>query len=88
MTLPIDSSAVGGPVLRSQVTLQVESTPPGAEVVLGLTVLGTTPYAKRMSSVPGEAELELRLAGYVTKRIRVSTDKDEHRIIVLKAADR
>ncbi len=44
--------------------LLVESEPPGAEVLLGESVLGTTPYAGDFDPPQGNYLLRLRLAGY------------------------
>jgi serine/threonine-protein kinase len=96
---PAPGTAVGGgptttmeiaPVVVTppEVTLKVESTPTGAEVLLGPVVLGTTPLIKRLPPVEGAAELELRYRGYVSKRIHIATDRDEHRIVVLIPAEK
>jgi eukaryotic-like serine/threonine-protein kinase len=49
----------------------VESAPSGAEVVLGGTVQGTTPFAGRLPRGDRDVKLVIRLAGYVDRTILV-----------------
>lgn len=74
-TVPHPPSTDGGPrgpAPRSQeggdtVDVAIDSIPPGAQVVLDGTVLGTTPYHGALPRGDREARLVVRLAGYADK---------------------
>ena len=94
-TVPHSPSTAGAPpepAPRSQdgrdtVEVAVDSIPPGAQIVLDGTVLGTTPYHGTMSRGDREARLVLRLAGYADKLVvaRASQPIAEHVTLVRKA---
>jgi eukaryotic-like serine/threonine-protein kinase len=74
-TVPPQPSTKGGPrepAPRSPdggdtVDVAIDSIPPGAQVVLDGTVLGTTPYHGALPRGDREARLVVRLAGYADK---------------------
>jgi hypothetical protein len=49
----------------------VESAPPGAEVLLGGAVQGTTPFVGRLPCGDRDVKLVIRLAGYVDRTLLV-----------------
>jgi hypothetical protein len=61
---------------REMVDVLVESTPPGAQLVLNGVVLGKTPYRGALPRRTAEAALVLRLAGYADKTITVRPDHE------------
>ncbi len=92
-TVPHPPSTAGAstePAPRSQdddtVDVAVDSIPPGAQVLLGGTVLGTTPYHGTVPRGDREARLVLRLAGYTEKVVvaRASQPIAEHVTLVRK----
>jgi serine/threonine-protein kinase len=70
------------------VTLRVESMPQGAEVLCAGVVLGTTPMKVVAKAAPGTAEIEIRSPGYLTERVRIPTDRDEDRKVLLRKKTR
>jgi tRNA A-37 threonylcarbamoyl transferase component Bud32 len=59
------------PAEPALIDVVVDSTPSGAEIVLGGAVQGTTPFAGRLPRGDRDVELVLRLAGYVDRTILV-----------------
>jgi hypothetical protein len=72
---------------REMVDMLVESTPPGAQVVMNGLVLGKTPYSGTLPRRTATATLVLRLAGYADKTITVRPDHEiRERIKLAKMA--
>ena len=59
------------PALPATVDITVESTPPGAEVVLAGSVLGTTPYRGQIPRSDRDVKLVVRAPGYLDRTIAV-----------------
>jgi serine/threonine protein kinase len=59
------------PASSAVIDVVVDSAPSGAEVVLGGAVQGTTPFVGHLPRGDGNAELVVRLAGYVDRTILV-----------------
>ena len=57
----------------------IESIPPGAEVyqLSKDELLGKTPLRIEQPIQPGEVQVELRLTGYLPKRITLACDRDQ-----------
>lgn len=68
---------------REIIDVLVESTPPGAQLLLNGVVLGKTPYRGALPRQTAEATLVLRLAGYADKTITVRPDHEIHERIKL-----
>jgi hypothetical protein len=71
-----------------QVILKIRSTPAGAEVFLAGAKVGVTPLDYSTTAEQGSLTFELKLAGYVTKRLNLSTDADGEQSVRLAAAPR
>jgi len=61
------------------ISWHVESVPSGAEVyqINRDELLGKTPFRVEQPVQPGEVELELRLAGYLPKRVKLAADQNQ-----------
>src|SRR5262249_44673557 len=71
------------------VNVLIESVPSGAQVVVGGSVLGKTPYHGTWPRRTGDAALVVRLAGYADRTITLHTDQAiSERIKLVKAAPR
>lgn len=89
---PPTAGTAPGPTPRSQagadtIDVAIDSTPPGAQVVLDDAAVGTTPYHGTLPRGNREARLVLRLTGYVDKVIvaRASQPITERVTLVRKA---
>jgi serine/threonine-protein kinase len=71
------------------VDVAVDSTPPGAQILLRGVVLGTTPYHGTLPRDDREARLVVRLAGYADKvvGVRASQPIAEHVTLARKAPE-
>ena len=74
----IATAAVTPNQTTQDVELRIDTVPPGAEVVSGPVVLGTTPFMAVTKPSPGTAVLEVRSPGFATRTIQFATDTDEH----------
>jgi hypothetical protein len=67
----------------------VESVPPGAQIVVGGTVLGTTPFRGNLPRRTGEVAFILRLSGYADRTVTVRADQAvSERIRLVKTPER
>ena len=69
-----------------RVVWDIQSRPAGATVLLlpAQTPLGTTPWHAEQAAESTAVEIELRLAGYRPRRIRLDRAVDEHRVEALQ----
>jgi hypothetical protein len=60
--------------------VSVETVPAGAQILLGDTAFGKTPFHGTLPRRDGDVTLVVRLAGYVEKAVVVRADQsiDEH----------
>jgi serine/threonine-protein kinase len=76
--------APSAPLAPSSVSLLVESTPPGARVVVDGREAGTTPASIELPRGAEAVALEVSSAGYLTLSERVVPDADQHLILQLQ----
>jgi hypothetical protein len=70
----------------ANVELAIESTPPGAEVVLAGRGIGKTPFHGSLARSAGNVTLVLRLPGYADRSVVVHPDRAISERIKLVAA--
>jgi serine/threonine protein kinase len=63
-------------------TLTVESKPPGAAILLGTRVVGTTPHTLPLPMSQERLELELSFPGLPPKRVNVEFEKEEAKKLI------
>jgi serine/threonine-protein kinase len=73
------------PPAPAQVTLTVETDPPGAEVWRAGAILGTTPFTLRQAATAGEASFLLKKAGYDDAPLTIAADRDVSKRVTLVA---
>jgi predicted Ser/Thr protein kinase len=84
-TTKVPVSTPADPAPARKVIWDIQSRPAGAAVVMlpRQTLLGTTPWRAEQVVESAVVEVELRLAGYRTRRIRLDRSVDEHRVEAL-----
>ncbi|MFO0575047.1 MAG: hypothetical protein U1A78_13750 [Polyangia bacterium] len=80
------ASTPAEPTRARRVVWEIQSRPAGAAVLLmpAQTLLGTTPWRAEQAAESTAVEVELRLAGYRPRRIRLDRAVDEHRVEALQ----
>jgi serine/threonine-protein kinase len=70
-----------------QVTMRVESEPPGAWVIdeSDSEILGKTPWQRQSDARAGQLALTLRLVGHREKSVVLNLDRDDHAYVALTA---
>jgi hypothetical protein len=68
--------------------VDIESLPAGAQIMIGGTVLGTTPFRRALLRRNGEIAIVVRLSGYADKTLIVRGDQavSERVTLVVQAA--
>jgi hypothetical protein len=73
------SAPAPAPAKPATVTLGIESTPAGAEVVDGSgAVIGSTPFERRFPLGDGALEVSLEKEGFRPRRLTLGLDRDRH----------
>lgn len=72
-----DRKAPAAKQAAEQVSLEIESTPPGARVLVSGRPAGTTPLAYKVEQSDAPVTVEFHLIGYRTKYQKVVPDKDQ-----------
>lgn len=86
---PEEPSRVPPDGIEPPMVRTVDSDPPGAQVYEGETLLGTTPFEVDLATMPGQTlEIELRAAGYLSRRMNVGPDSSSHIVVDLPARNR
>jgi hypothetical protein len=68
--------------------VRIETTPPGARVVVAGQERGDTPYDLRLARSSSEVKIELRRAGFVSLGQPVIPDKDQKLVLTMQAIPR
>lgn len=73
------------PPAPAQVTLVIESDPPGADVYRAFdgVLVGRTRYETKMAPITGKAVYVLKLDGYDDERVELFTDRDDQQKLTL-----
>jgi serine/threonine-protein kinase len=87
-TLVFVSPRIAALPALSEVTVRIETTPPGARVVVAGHEHGDTPYDLRLARGTREVKIELRRAGYVPLGQSVIPDKDQKLVLTMQATPR
>jgi eukaryotic-like serine/threonine-protein kinase len=69
---------------RALISMRIESSPPGASVVKGGVVVGTTPFDDQFLEDKGKVEYTLRLDGHREYRVRLPANRSANKVVTLK----
>ncbi|MCC6620478.1 MAG: serine/threonine protein kinase [Deltaproteobacteria bacterium] len=85
-TPPPEVAPVPPPPVSQKVAIKLQSTPAGAEVFEGKTLLGKTPLAFERDKDSGNLELNVVLKGYQPRAVHLGTVADVDTTVELKRA--